>query len=241
MSISPSVDPAAPATSQPARTQRRRFTTGGTVSIIAGCIVALVSLGLLGAGGWAAWATSTQRDANGYFTSDTHTIATTAPAITTGEVGELADRAWSGVLGDVRIRATSTDPAAGVFIGVAPTAAVDRYLAGVRRTSVTDWFPVATRDLPGSGAAPTSPPADAQIWTAQTSGAGTQALTWRPTAGTTVVVMRPDGSAGASAVIDFGAKVPDLAWLAVVCFVAGGLMLGAAALLIVVPLRRARS
>lgn len=242
MSISPSVEPAAPVTTpQPAGTRGRRFTTRRIVSIVAGGIVALASLGFLSAGGWATWATSTQRDASGYVTSDTHTITTAAPAITSGEVGELADRAWSGLLGDVRIRATSTDPAAGVFIGVAPTTAVDRYLAGVTRASVTDWFPVATRDLPGSGAAPKSPPADAHIWTAQTSGSGTQALTWRPTAGTTVVVMRPDGSAGASAVIDFGAKAPDLAWVAVVCFVAGGLMLGAAALLIVVPLRRARS
>src|SRR5512144_837074 len=113
MSISPSVEPAAPVTTpQQEGARRRRFNTRRIV-----CIVALASLGFLSAGACATWATSTQRDASGYVTSDTHTITTAAPAITSGEVGELADRAWSGLLADVRIRATSTDPAAGVFIG----------------------------------------------------------------------------------------------------------------------------
>lgn len=242
MSISPSVEPATSAAApHPPRTGRRGWTTARIVTVVAGCILGLVSLGLLGFGGWATWTTTTQRDAAGYLTASTHTIATAGPVITSGEVGELADQAWGGMLGTVRVRATSTDPNAGVFIGVAPTAAVDRYLSDVDRKAVTDWFPLATRDLGTAGATPQPGPAEARIWTAQVSGSGTQALTWRPDGGTTVVVMHPDGSRGLSAEIDFGAKVPDLAWIAVVFVVVGGLMLGAATVLIVVPGRRART
>jgi len=194
---------------------------------------------LLSAGGWATWRTNTQRDAAGYLAPKPHTVATAGRAITSVEVGELADHWWGDLLGNVRIRATSTDPSASVFIGVAPTAAVNTYLAGVPRTAVTDWFPVATHDVPATGATPTTLPANTQIWTAHVSGTGTQSLAWEPRSDTTVVVMRSDASAGASAVIGVGAKVPDLAWAAVVLIVIGVLMLGTAIALIVIPVRRA--
>lgn len=242
MSVHPSVEPTATVAAAPqTQTGRRGWTTGRTVSLVAGGILGLASLGLLGAGGWATWQTTTQRDAAGYLTTSTHNVAAAGPAITSIEVGELADRAWSGALGDVRLRATSTDRATGVFIGVAPTAAVNGYLGDVDRTAVTEWFPVATQDVPGLAAAVKTAPSDARIWSAQVSGTGRQALTWRPTSETTVVVMHPDGSAGVSAAIDFGAKAPGLTWLAVVCLAVGGLLAGAAAVVITVPVRRARS
>jgi hypothetical protein len=126
-----------------------------------------------------------------------------------------------------------------VFIGVAPTAAVDKYLTGVGRTAVNDWFPLATRDVASTGATGTTAPTATNIWTTHVSGTGQQSLTWKPSSGTTVVVMHPDGSTGVSATVDVGAQVPDLVWLAVGCFIVGGLLLGAAVVLILIPVRRA--
>ena len=240
MSVTPPVDQtaSAPGTTRPP-TRGSGWNPARAISVIAGVVVGLTALGALSLGGWATWMTNTQRDATGYLNADRHTITATGHAITSGEVGELADKTWGGLLGTVRLRATSTDPGTGVFIGVAPTAAVDRYLAGADRTTVTGWFPVATHNITGAGTAPAAP-TDTKIWTAHVSGPGTQALSWHPQSGTTIVVMHPDGAPRVSAAIDVGATVPDLAWLAVICFVVGVILLGAAAVLVLIPVLRTR-
>ncbi len=239
MSGTPSVDQtaSAPGTARPPA-GHSGWKPARVIAVVAGGLVGLTALATLSVGGWATWMTNAQRDASGYVNADRHTITTAGHAITSPEVGELADKTWGGLLGTVRLRATSTSPGA-VFIGVAPAAAVDRYLAGADRTTVTGWFPVATHDVAGTGAAPT-PPTNSQIWTKYVSGPGTQALSWRPKSGTTVVVMRPDGSTAVSAAIDVGATVPDLSWLAAICFVVGILLLGAAAALVLIPVLRSR-
>jgi hypothetical protein len=207
------------------------------VAVVAGGVLGLTSLGALSAAGWATWQTNTQRDASGYLTTSRHTVTAAGPAITTVKIGELADRSYAGLLGDVRVRATSTEPDTGVFIGVTATPTVDSYLAGVDRTAVTGWYPPETENIPGAAAAAATAPVDTHIWTAQVSGSGSQSLTWRPRSGTSVVVMHPDGSAGVSAAIDFGVDAPGLTGLAVVGFVAGGLLAAAAVVLIVAALR----
>lgn len=241
MSVTPSVEPSIPTAAPSAPTERRGWTTGRIVSLVAGCVLGLVSLASLSFGGLSTWETNTQRDAAGYLTASTHTVATTGYAVTSDEVGELNSQVPAGVLGTVRIRATATSPTDAVFIGIAPKATVDSYLSGVERKVVTGWFPFATRDVQGSGAAPTTAPVIARIWTAQVSGMGTQALTWKPASGSwTVVVMNRNGNAGVSVAADIGATVPDLAWFAVAFFVVGALLLGAAVALIAVPVTRAR-
>ena len=241
MSVTPSVEP--PSVTPPsAPAKRRGWTVGRIVSLVIGCILGLASLGLLAAGGFAAWATSTQRDAAGYLTA-TRTIATAGNAITSDQIDFWTATDWvtpADVLGTIRIRATATNPAAAVFIGVAPTAAVDSYLTGINRQVVTGWSPFSTYYRNEAGAAPKTAPIDARIWTAQVSGPGTQTLTWRPAGGAwTIVVMHPNGSAGLSVTADMGATIPDLAWFAAALFAAGVLLLGAAVPLIAVPVARA--
>ena len=51
--------------------------------------------------------------------------------------------------------------------------------------------------------------------------------------------MNPDGAAGVSVVADVGATVPDLAWIAVILFAIGGVLLLAAIALVVIPVVRA--
>jgi hypothetical protein len=241
MSVTPSVEP--PSVAPPsAPAKRRGWTAGRIVSLVIGCILGLASLGLLGAGGFATWATNTQRDAAGYLTS-THTIATIGHAITSDQIDLWTATDWvtpADVVGTIRIRATAANPAAAVFIGVAPTAAVDSYLAGVNRQVVTGWSPLSSYYRHEAGTAPKTAPVDARIWTAQVSGPGTQTLTWRPVGGSwTIVIMHPNGSAGLSVTADMGATVPGLAWFAGAMIVVGVLLLGAAVLLITVPVIRA--
>ena len=236
---------AAPAVTEPPVTVpgRRGWTPGRVVSLVAGSLVGLMALGLLAAGGVATWATNTQRDAAGFLTTDTRSFSTASYAVTSDgiDLGSSADVVTPGdVLGTVRIRATSTTGNGDLFIGVAPQAAVTTYLAGVSREVVTDWAMGHSRNDLVGGAAPAMAPTAARIWTAQASGPGRQALTWRPTGGHwVVVVMNADGRPGVSVIADAGARVPDLAWIAAGLFAAGGVLLAVGVVLIAVPVARA--
>jgi len=214
-------------------------------SLVIGCVLGLIALGVLAAAGAATWATSSQRDSAGFLNSDSHRFTTPTYAITSGGIDLGTGTHWltpADIFGKVRIRATATNPTAGVFIGVGPEAAVDNYLAGVGHEVVTNWAngDTETRLEPGSGRGPQSAPGGAAIWTAQASGQGTQTLSWRPESGQwEVVVMNQDGAGGVSVLADAGATIPDLAWLAVILWVIGGVLLAGAIALVVVPVVRA--
>jgi hypothetical protein len=235
----PSVEPATAAAPPPAPGGRRGWTAGRIVSLVLGCIVGLISLGFLAAGGWTTWATTAQRE-GGYITADTHTLATPGYAVTSDEIGEIDNQIPERVLGTVRIRATPTSPSGDVFIGIAPAAAVDRYLTGVDRQVITGWLPFDTDYVRVAGAAPKAAPTDVRIWTAQASGSGTQTLKWRPANGNwTVVVMHTNGTAQVSATADIGATFPDLGWVAFGLLATGVVLLGAAVTLIALAAARA--
>ena len=242
---SPPTAPAATPTAPPpaAPSGRRGWTAGRVVSLVIGSVLGLIALGVLAGAGAATWATNSQRDSAGFLASDTHRIATPAYAITSGgiDLGTSTDWVTPGdIFGKVRIRATAINPTAGVFIGVGSKTAVDSYLAGVGHEVVTSWANGDTRFEPGRPGGPQTAPGDAAIWTAQASGQGTQTLSWRPESGQwEVVVMNPDGAAGVSVIADVGATVPDLAWIAVILFAIGGVLLLAAIALVVIPVVRA--
>lgn len=142
----------------------------------------------------------------------------------------------SDLLGTVRLRVTALGSGRAVFVGIAPRAAADRYLAGVGRSVVTDWTRGSAAYRYRTGGAPSVPPADTPIWVASASGTGTRTLTWKPTGGDwLIVVMNPDASPGVAVIADAGATVPPLGWIAVGFLVAGGVLLVAGVLLIAVP------
>ena len=234
----PSVQPPDVVTTGAPRAEPRGWTTGRIVALVAGCLLGLVSLGLLAGGGWATWMTNTQRDSTGYLTASPHVLSTSGHVITSNEVAELAAGPYQSWLGTVRLRVTPTDPATQVFVGVAPTTAVDTYLNGVNRTVVTGWFPFKTKQTLASGADPKTWPGTGTFWTAHVAGNGTQTLSWKPSSNSTVVVMNANAATGLSARADIGATVPDLAWLAVGLFAVGALLLGAAVALVVIPVVR---
>ncbi len=223
-------------------TRRGGWTAGRVVSLVIGAVLGLISLGFLGAGGIAAWATNTQRDHTGYLTSGARSFTTASYALTSDTIdfGGSADWVTPGdILGTLRIRATPKDPARSVFIGVGPEAGVNSYLGRIGHLVVTNWADGNAHVERGTGGAPLAKPADVHIWTVHAEGTGTQTVTWQPTSGHwIVVVMNEDASAGVSVNADAGATIPDLGWIAAALFAAGAIVLLIGIVLIAVPLAR---
>jgi hypothetical protein len=244
--VTPSERPPSPAPrpwAPPQQPVRRGWTGGRITALVAGSVLALLSLGLLVGGGVATWADNTQRDAAGYLTSGPHTFSTGTYALTSGQVdlGASADAVTpSDILGTIRVRVTPTDPLSRLFVGIAPTAAVNRYLTGVNHEEVSSWPQGTTTYRAGSGATPAGNPGSQTFWTAQSSGPATQTITWNPRPGSwTIAVMNTTASPGLSVRADIGAIIPDLAWIALGLLAAGAVLLVIGGTLIIVPVIQA--
>jgi hypothetical protein len=225
--------------------------SGGHVAMtIVGCLLALFALVPLLSGAYGLWLDTTQRS-DGYVMTSSERFATGAYALSTttlrvsSEVPSfLYGRDW---LGTVRLRGESANPARPLFIGIARQADVDRYLAGVAHSVVTDVNanPFGTTYEPSylarSGGPPARRPDRAGFWVARASGPGVRTLSWNVRRGRwAVVVMRPDGSRGVSADLAAGAELPALLWASIVLLAIGLVMLAAAAAPIYFGLRRQR-
>jgi hypothetical protein len=223
--------------------RRAGWTAARVVSAVSGVLVALCSLGLLGAGGVAAWASATQRHGGAidlgtwsYRSPGYAVVSSTADLY--GATGGLP--APRSVLGTVRISVTPAPGTGPVFAGIAPAGPASHYLAGVRYDTVrgiTHYQPVYTAH---PGGAPASAPARAGIWAARAAGSGTQTLTWPDRGGSwTVAAMNADGSQPVAVRISVAASLPSLDWIAA-GLLAGGILAGAGGVaLIIVPARAA--
>ena len=229
----------------PAPTARSSGWTGGRVTaLVIGGLLTLVSIGLLGAGGTALWADFTKRDA-GYLTTDVQEFSSPGSALAT-EPTDLGSP-WTGwlyspaLLDEVRIRVTPVAPGPELFVGIGPSAEVDRYLAGVSHTHISEFFTNRVEFV--DGGTPGSPPATQGFWVASASGPGTQTVKWEPTDGSwTVVVMNADGQPGIGAVeADLGARYPALVWIAFGVLAGGAVFLVGGVLLISGAIRRSRT
>jgi hypothetical protein len=215
--------------------------TGGRIAaLVVGVVIALFALVLLGAGGTGVWADLTQREA-GYVTTDVHSFSTAGSALAT-EPTKLgsAGIGWlysPGVLDKVRIRVTPARSDASLFVGIGPAAAVDRYLAGVNRTVISEFFDDKVRVVPGGASG--SAPETQDFWVASDTGSGARIVVWDPTEGKwTVVVMNADGQPGIDVRADLGAKLPAVLWIAIGLLAAGAVFLTGGVLLIVGAMRR---
>jgi hypothetical protein len=215
-------------------TRRSPWTVGRIIALVIGVLLVLVSLAMLGAGGTALWADRTQRDA-GYVTTDVHRFSTARAALATqpthlGSAG--VEWLYSpGLLGKVRIRVTPTNSDSTLFVGIGPSADVDRYLAGVNRIVITEFFD--DKEQAVDGGPPGSPPATQRFWVASSTGPGVRTLTWEPSGGSwTVVVMNADGQPGIDVRADLGGRIPAALWIAIGFLAAGAVFLAGGALLI---------
>ena len=236
---------------EPRRTPSRR---SRPVPLAIGILLALVGFPLLLGGLGLGWAMATQRDDDGFFSTPTQqltteTVALTSEVVNLGEAGP--DEWWADRdLATVRLSARSAD-ASTVFIGIAPSADVARYLGSASYAEISDLrtdpfdYSLTRR---GTGGDLSAAPTDHGFWTAQSSGPGTQTLTWDLKPGTyTAVVMNIDGSRRVTVDLSAGGRLGWLTPLAWTLGLLGGALILGSALLVVygaqapgpqVPLRK---
>jgi hypothetical protein len=208
---------------------------------VIGSLLVLGSLGMLGGSAVAFVTDEVVRDDDGYITSPNEDLATSGYALVSDPV-DLHDvsgaDSWFAreLLGDVRLRVTSYDSGAELFVGIASTADVTAYLEGTDYAVVEDVSDGRTTYTRHAGGPPPVPPGGQDIWIASISGTGTQSLEWPVRDGRwTVVVMNTAATPGLDVEADIGATLPgldNLAWvlagIGVVGLVGGGVLVLAA-------------
>lgn len=210
-------------TTIPAPTQRRRSTRTAAIAVT---ITALV----LAIAGAVALAGNALRDGDGYFTWPTETFTSSGYAVALKTVDISRAPRWAfgdAGLDRVRVEAHGDRP---LFIGIARTADLDRYLRGTEHDEVSSlaYHPFQVDYDHTSGRAPSRAPADASFWVESAGGTGNLALDWKPRPGSwRAVVMNADGARGVSADLQLGARTSLLRWTGIALL---GLGVAAAAL-----------
>jgi len=228
----------------PEPTARRSGWTPGRIAALAiGVFLGLTGLIPAGAGGTALWASATQRD-DGYVTSDVQSFTTSGSALVTkrADLG-VPGFGWlysPSVLGEIRIRVTAASADSTTFVGIGPSNEVDRYLAGVDHTVITDFWTESLQPVGGDATA--SAPGSQDFWVASDSGTGPRTVTWDPMGGSwSVVVMNIDGQPGVDVQADLGATLPPLVWISVALLVFSLVLVAGGVLLVVGAIRRVRT
>jgi len=203
---------------------------GPLIMLLIGTILTLIGLGMTITGTVAAVAAGVQGQ-NGYFSTRTVPLVTDSYALTSPPLGPVTTTGTPPPLNlDVaRIRLVATgandDP---VFLGIAPQADVDDYLANVAHTEVRgiESTPFRARYGDIAGAERPEPPTDQDFWTVSASGPGSQELTWPVQPGSwAVVVMNEDGSSPVAVQVSAGVRSGLLAPAAITLLLIGILTL----------------
>jgi hypothetical protein len=213
------------ATAVPAqRTGRARV-----ARLVFGSLGLLVGLALMGGAAAAIFGLENNRDATGYFVTHTHHYQTSSYALSTESlnVGSV-----TGVLETrlLRLRITATgDGAKPLFVGIARTEDVARYLAAAQHDELRDInfdpFKVSYRRV-GTGR-PSALPSTKSFWQTRASGTGPQTITWPVKDGQwSAVVMNADASRNVAVDAQLAARLSGAWW-----FVAALIALGALSLL----------
>ena len=203
---------------------------GPLIMLLIGTILTLIGLGLTLTGTVAAVAAGVQGE-NGYFSSRTVPLVANSYALTSPPVGPVTTTGTPPPLNlDIaRIRLVATgandDP---VFLGIAPQADVDDYLADVAHTEVRgiETTPFRARYGDIAGTERPGPPTEQDFWTVSASGPGSQEITWPVQPGSwAVVVMNEDGSSPVAVQVSAGVRSGLLAPAAITLLLIGLLTL----------------
>lgn len=230
----------------PQERPRRRMTAGRVIALILAVVAGIGSLAVLGAGITALVVDQTQRDGDGYLTTERVRLHTDSYALVGPALDIDTDAPdWlqaDDILGEVQLRFDSGD-GGDLFVGLARESDAADYLSGLGYDEVTrvagdDDVDYTAHD----GSAPETVPAEQQFWAVSASGTGEQSLTFEAQDGRWVVVaMNADGGAGVDVTARVAAELPALPWVAFGLIVTGIFGLGIAALLFYVALRRDRT
>jgi hypothetical protein len=201
-------------------------------------VAAVLGVLVLAAGVTAIWADSSKRDHNGYFSAHAHRYQTHTRAIATESI-TVGSYVPTWLAGKVRLDVSGGRP---LFVGIAPKATVDAYLARIQHTDATglslDPFRVTYVDH--AGAVDPGRPAGEPFWAAAASGTNSP-LKWDLRSGKwSIVVMNADGSRDVAATIGVGVKVPALLWSGLGLTLFGGALLAAAGLMFAACSRSSR-
>jgi hypothetical protein len=182
---------------------------------ITGAIASLLAVALVAGGVLALWGDSRKGD-DGYLKTDTERFHTGTRALATDnldvDLGDADFVAQSDDLGKIRVAAESRDGKP-LFVGIARTTNVEKYLDGVPYTSVHDVevSPFEADYTRHAGNRHPVAPEHAGIWVESSQGSGRQAIDWEVEDGDwSVVVMNADGSLGVDADVQAGADIPFL-------------------------------
>ena len=216
------------------------WTIGRITSVVAGSLLTLCALALIVGGGYLLSAATSDGGwlelGHGSYKTDSYAV------ITEPENWRSQTYALDNV-GKVRIRVTPGDATTPVFVGMASSDDVERYLNGIQHVTVHGASNYQVTYTEHDGHAPTTPPAKALPWTAQSSGTGTQTLEFdaqEQQDEQVLVVMNADGSPSVSGRAESDATQPSLPWIASGLLAGGVVVAVVAALLVVKPVRRIR-
>lgn len=186
----------------------------GVLGILAGAVLIAGGVSVL----------TEDRDDDGFFTTDRYRFDRSSHAIVSEDLDILSHApAWVvDVFADPLDLRITGRPTGGreLFVGIAETVDVDRYLSDVPHDQVTDvdFYDRSIKRVDYDRHAGNSEPAapgDQGIWVASVDGFGTSTLDWDLDSGNwTVVVMNADGSAGVDAELAFGAKISHIIGIA---------------------------
>ena len=118
-----------------------RWTAGRVTGMVFASLAALVGVCLLLGGVAVIVVHGVARDDEGFYTSDKELLRSGGYAITTDRIAidpGVADDLPEGLLETLRVRAESTGEKP-VFLGIGPSAEVERYLDGVARARFVDF------------------------------------------------------------------------------------------------------
>jgi hypothetical protein len=190
----------------------------GAVALVGAAVTGLIAFTLFLAGGLLLWANGHYKDADGYLSTGSQRFDSSEYAITTpnlevnaGAPGFLikADR-----YGEIRLQAMAKGGRP-LFVGIAPTSDVQRWLKGTSYSEVDDidYAPFKAAYADHRGTRKPGAPAKQTFWAAT----GSHSLHWNVQSGDwSVVVLNADGSRGVSAAVSAGARVPFIATIAYV-------------------------
>ncbi len=204
------------------------WTAGRITAVVIGSLLVLGGVGTAAGATAVLTADRAGRDSGGFLNTPVHTFTSSGYALVFDPVELRGDNASADVgalVGDVRVRATGSGTAGGVFVGIGPADAVETYLATVDRERLVGMRAGGTAEqqrLPGG--APATPPAQQAFWAASAAGPGPQQLSWTATEGRwAVAVMNADGSRPVVADLSAGATAPGLRYLWTGLYIGAGI------------------
>ncbi len=207
------------------------------LALVLGSLGALAAAAILVAGAALGAAHLAQRGDN-YLDVTLDRLSTDTSAITAERIDlrtEPGDPQWliDALETDVRLRVTAADTSTPLFVGIAPEADLDRYLAGVAHDEIRAVDDLEATYDRRTGTNVVSSPADEAFWEVSTTGVGTQELEWEARSGQwAVAVMNADGSPGVVADANVGIRSAALLPASIVTLAIGAVGLALAALLI---------